>query len=110
MILLSMRCSITWADQPEVREMTKRGVNMAVGTPIMWYETAENQSRFGNIFLTSHMTVSRRSAMSNILVEPASCDSWRATSLITTLRGSETVYTGWPKPITTYLLATRLRM
>ena len=31
-----MRCSMTCADQPEVREMTKIGVNIAVGTPIMW--------------------------------------------------------------------------
>src|SRR5438093_10290256 len=100
MILLSMRCSMMWADQPEVREITNNGVNIAVGTPIMWYETAENQSRFGNIFLTSHITVSRRSAMSNIAVEPASTDNLRATSLMTLLRGSDTVYTGWPKPIT----------
>jgi hypothetical protein len=35
MILPSMRCSITWADQPDVREMTNSGVNIAVGTPIM---------------------------------------------------------------------------
>ena len=35
MILLSMRCSITCADQPAVREMTNSGVNIAVGTPIM---------------------------------------------------------------------------
>jgi hypothetical protein len=91
MILLSMRCSMTCAAQPEVREMTNSGVNIAVGTPIMWYDTAENQSRFGNIFLTSHITDSRRSAMSNIFIEPASCDSERATSLMTTLRGSEMV-------------------
>ncbi len=90
--------------------MTNSGVNMAVGTPIMWYDTAENQSRFGNIFFTSHITDSRRSAMSNIFIEPASRDSERATSLITLLRGSEIVYTGWPKPITTSLLAMRLRM
>jgi hypothetical protein len=36
MILLSMRCSITCAAQPLVRAMTNSGVNMAVGTPIMW--------------------------------------------------------------------------
>ncbi|CFO76268.1 Uncharacterised protein [Bordetella pertussis] len=36
MILLSMRCSMMWADQPAVRAMTNSGVNMAVGTPIMW--------------------------------------------------------------------------
>jgi hypothetical protein len=56
------------------------------------------------------MTDSRRSAMSNIFIEPALADRLRATSLITLLRGSEIVYTGWPKPITTSLLATRLRM
>ncbi|CFO09626.1 Uncharacterised protein [Bordetella pertussis] len=39
----------------------------------------------------SHMTVSRRSAISNILVLPAFLDSFLATSLITLLRGSETV-------------------
>ena len=32
MILPSWRCSITCATQPEVREMTKMGVNMGVGT------------------------------------------------------------------------------
>ncbi|MNV86412.1 hypothetical protein D3C71_1804450 [compost metagenome] len=47
--------------------------------------------------------------MSNILVEPASFDSLRATSLITWLRGSPVVYTGWPKPITTSLFSTRRR-
>ena len=34
-------------------------------------DTAENQSRFGNIFFASHITVSRRSAMSNIFMSPA---------------------------------------
>ena len=82
------------AAQPEVREITNSGVNIAVGTPIMWYDTAENQSRLGNIFLISHITLSSRSAISNILVEPAFFDSVRATSLITLLRGSEMVYTG----------------
>src|ERR1700742_5287311 len=99
MILLSMRCSMMCALQPLVREITKSGVNIAVGTPIMWYDTALNQSRLGNIFLMSHITVSRRSAMSNILVLLASFDSLRATSLMTLLRGSDTVYTGWSKPI-----------
>jgi hypothetical protein len=36
MILPSMRCSITCALQPLVRAITNSGVNMAVGTPIMW--------------------------------------------------------------------------
>jgi hypothetical protein len=36
MILPSMRCSITCALQPEVRAITNSGVNIAVGTPIMW--------------------------------------------------------------------------
>jgi hypothetical protein len=35
MILPSMRCSITCAAQPEVRETTNSGVNIEVGTPIM---------------------------------------------------------------------------
>ncbi len=86
-----MRCSMTCAAQPEVREITNSGVNIAVGTPIMWYDTALNQSRLGNIFLTSHITVSSRSAMSNMRVLPASFDSLRATSLMTLLRGSEIV-------------------
>jgi hypothetical protein len=91
MILPSMRCSMTCAAQPVVRERTKSGVNIAVGTPITWYETAENQSRFGNIFLTSHITPSSRAAMSNIFMSPASFESCRATSLITLLRGSPIV-------------------
>src|SRR6266481_4271253 len=56
MILPSTRCSMMWAAQPDVRLMTNSGVNIAVGTPIRWYDTAENQSRFGNIFLTSCIT------------------------------------------------------
>ncbi|SAK99527.1 hypothetical protein AWB82_07292 [Caballeronia glebae] len=48
--------------------------------------------------------------MSNSLVSPASFDSFCATSLITLLRGSEIVYTGWPKPITTSLFSTRRLM
>jgi hypothetical protein len=36
MILLSIRCSTMCADQPEVRAITNSGVNIAVGTPIMW--------------------------------------------------------------------------
>ena len=36
MILLSTRCSMTCAAQPEVRAITKIGVNIAVGTPIRW--------------------------------------------------------------------------
>src|SRR5690606_5817002 len=103
MILLSMRCSMMCAAQPAVRAITNSGVNIAVGTPIMWYDTAENQSRLGNIVWTSHITVSRRSAMSNILVLPADTDIWRATSLMTLLRGSDTVYTGGPKPMMTSL-------
>jgi uncharacterized membrane protein YraQ (UPF0718 family) len=35
MILPSCRCSITCAAQPVVREITNKGVNIAVGTPIM---------------------------------------------------------------------------
>ena len=57
----------------------------------MWYETAENQSRFANIFFASIMTVSMRSAIANILRLPASCDRFRASSLITLLRGSAIV-------------------
>ncbi|SAL56306.1 hypothetical protein AWB64_06217 [Caballeronia sordidicola] len=101
-----MMCAL----QPEVREITKSGVNMAVGTPIAWYETALNQSRFGNIFFASHMVVSSRSATSYIFVSPASFESFFAMSLITLLRGSEIVYTGWPKPITTSFASTRRRI
>ena len=36
MILLSMRCSMMCAPHPDVRLITKSGVNIAVGTPIMW--------------------------------------------------------------------------
>jgi len=90
--------------------MANSGVNIAVGTPIMWYDTAENQSRLANRFLVSRSTVSMRSATSNIFMSPASFASWRATSLITWLRGSARVYTGWPKPMMTSLFATRLRM
>ena len=35
MILPSIRCSMTCADHPDVREITNSGVNIAVGTPIM---------------------------------------------------------------------------
>ncbi|CAB3775291.1 hypothetical protein LMG29542_08673 [Paraburkholderia humisilvae] len=101
-----MMCAL----QPLMREITKSGVNIAVGTPIMWYDTALNQSRFGNIFFASHITVSSRSAMSNSFVLPASFDSFFATSRITLLRGSAIVYTGWPKPITTSRFSTRRRM
>ena len=41
---------------------------------------------------------------SNSFMSPASLDSARATSLITWLRGSAMVYTGWPKPMMTSLL------
>ena len=34
MILLSMRCSMICALQPEVRAITNSGVNIAVGQPI----------------------------------------------------------------------------
>ena len=30
---LLLRCSMTWADQPEMLAMTKMGVNIGVGTP-----------------------------------------------------------------------------
>lgn len=75
MILLSARCSMMWALQPEARAITNSGVNMAVGTPIKWYETALNQSRLANIFLVSPMTCSMRSAVSNIFMAPASAGS-----------------------------------
>jgi len=94
MILPSMRCSITCAHQPEVREITKSGVNIAVGTPIMWYEVALYQSRLGNIFFSRHMTFSTRAEMSKSFMLPASADNSRATSLMTSLRGSAIVYTG----------------
>ncbi len=48
--------------------------------------------------------------MSYIFMLDCSSDSSRATSLITLLRGSDTVYTGWPKPITTSLRSTRALM
>ena len=56
-----------------------------------WYETAENQSRLGNIFLASCITASMRSATANIFVSTASLESRRATSLMTSLRGSAMV-------------------
>ncbi|SAL03157.1 hypothetical protein AWB80_08493 [Caballeronia pedi] len=48
--------------------------------------------------------------MSNSFVSLASFDSFFAISLMTLLRGSEIVYTGWPKPITTSLFSTRRLM
>ena len=56
------------------------------------------------------MSVSMRSATSYSFMSPASRASFSATRLMITLRGSDTVYTGWPKPITISLLATRRRM
>ena len=63
MIFPSWRCSMTCAAQPVVREITNRGVNIEVGTPIRCYDTALNQSRFGNMRLASAMTDSMRSAI-----------------------------------------------
>ncbi|SAK98682.1 hypothetical protein AWB79_07616 [Caballeronia hypogeia] len=48
--------------------------------------------------------------MPNSFVSPASFERFFATSLMTLLRGSEIVYTGWPKPITTSLFSTRRLM
>ena len=45
--------------------------------------------------------------MSNSLVFPALFESHRATALITPLRGSPVVYTGWPKPMTISFARTR---
>jgi hypothetical protein len=47
-----------------VREITNTGVNIAVGTPRRWYDTALYQSRLANIFFSRHITCSSRSAMS----------------------------------------------
>ncbi len=74
-----------------MREITNSGVNIAVGTPIMWYDVAQNQSRLGNIFFSRHITFSRRAAMSNSFMSFASFDRSRATSLIIWLRGSAMV-------------------
>ncbi len=40
-----------------MRAITNSGVNIAVGTPVMWYAEAEYQSRFGNIFFSSHISL-----------------------------------------------------
>ncbi len=52
------------AAQPDVRAITNSGVNIAVGTPIMWYDTALNQSRLGfrDECLNEHWFVSMRHA------------------------------------------------
>ena len=57
-----MRCSMTCAAQPLVREITNSGVKCSVGTPILLYETALNQSRLANIFFSLHITASMRHA------------------------------------------------
>ncbi len=90
--------------------MTNSGVNIAVGTPIMWYAEAEYQSRFGNIFFSSHISFSIFSDTSNRRGLPPSVQSLRDISLMISLRGSDTVYTGCPKPMMISLRSTRARM
>ena len=50
------------------------------------------------------MSDSMRSAMPYSFMSPASPANFSATRLMITLRGSDTVYTGWPKPMTISLL------
>ena len=51
-----------------------------------------------------------RSLTSNSTWLPPSLQSLRLISLMIGLRGSLTVYTGWPKPMTISLRSTRARM
>src|SRR3546814_9574327 len=55
------------------------------------YADAENQSRFGNIFFMSHISVSIRSLMVNRTSLPPSLHSLRLISLMIGLRGSPMV-------------------
>ena len=82
---------MTCAPQPLVREITKIGVNIAVGIRIWLYATALNQSRLANMRLRSHIVLSMRSATRNPSVSPFCSESLFATDLITALRGSATV-------------------
>ena len=59
---------------------------------------------------SSHITRSIRSATAKRVALPLPTARRSATALITSLRGSFSVYTGWPKPMTTSLAATRRRM
>lgn len=76
MILLWIRCSTMCAHHPEVLPITKSDANISVGAPIMWQETALNQSRLANIFLVSAVTASIRPAISKILILDRLRDGW----------------------------------
>jgi hypothetical protein len=92
MILPSMRCSITCADQPDVREMTKerrehrgRHAHHVVARRAVPVEVGEH------LLSRAHITSSTRAEMSKSFMFFASFERLRATSLMIWLRGSAMV-------------------
>ena len=78
-----MRCSMTCAPQPEVRAITNSGGEHRGGNAEhAGTRSRSNQSRLANICLASAIVASIRSAVLNSFIEPAACESRRATSLM----------------------------
>ena len=97
-------CQVACADELE-RAILLAGPDTVRGD----FTAAHLQGDQANV-LPTPSSLSMRSATLNIFMSFVSWESLRATSLMTWLRGSAMVYTGWPKPMTTSLFRMRVTM